>query len=470
MVSASAVPYNRPMRIPVNSLALTVLTSIAAGAEFHTLKPVVEVEEDVYRYQPANNGAGPMWCHGNTCLVRVGEAVFASCIETIPGARPLNNCLPLLFIRSEKGWKQLYKGNGRTREPCPLTVNRKGSVFLSINPTLTKPDVRAGPAKPQLLEFDSRSPHKGFVIHEPRWEGKPPFTEHSYRSFVADGKRGELILFQNIGYKHAEWTFRGSSGKWSAQGKLVWPWGAEYDRPQHIRTCYPAVALKKRAVHFCGVSDIIEPYDAWRAYKKKLTGRAWDYDFRRLFYTWNEDITTRPFSDWVEVASRDKTCGWISPCDMYLAPRGDVFLLWTERALDERLRKRFFPAEKQRYSLQYAIIRNGTVKLRQAIVEGGEGLGGERPGYGRFQVTPEGGLFVFYYVGGSDKTGTSLSEHRLVEILPDGRLGTPLRVKLRNPIPTFFTATVRAGCRPSTILDVYGSVGTTMRYARIRLW
>ena len=26
------------------------------------LRPVVEVEEDVYRYKPADNGAGPMWC------------------------------------------------------------------------------------------------------------------------------------------------------------------------------------------------------------------------------------------------------------------------------------------------------------------------------------------------------------------------------------------------------------------------
>ena len=35
--------------------------------------PVVEIEEDVYSYEPANNGAGPMWCAGSTCLVRVDE-------------------------------------------------------------------------------------------------------------------------------------------------------------------------------------------------------------------------------------------------------------------------------------------------------------------------------------------------------------------------------------------------------------
>ena len=31
------------------------------------LQPVVELEEEVYTYEPANNGAGPMWCSGSTC-------------------------------------------------------------------------------------------------------------------------------------------------------------------------------------------------------------------------------------------------------------------------------------------------------------------------------------------------------------------------------------------------------------------
>jgi hypothetical protein len=43
-----------------------------------------------------------------------------------------------------------------------------------------------------------------------------------------------LILFQNIGYTHAEWAFRDRSGN-SAQGKLVWPDGKEYPKPQPIR-------------------------------------------------------------------------------------------------------------------------------------------------------------------------------------------------------------------------------------------
>src|SRR5262249_6683486 len=139
----------------------------------------------------------------------------------------------------------------------------------------------------------------------PVWQDNPQFTEHSYRSFAADGSTRELILFQNIGYTHAEWTFRDRTGHWSAQGRLKWPWGAEYDKPEPIRVCYPNVALQNRAVYFCGVSDVVEPYKAWRDFKRQLTGKEWDYDFRRLFYTWTPDITSQPFHEWIEIASRD---------------------------------------------------------------------------------------------------------------------------------------------------------------------
>ena len=133
-----------------------------------------------------------------------------------------------------------------------------------------------------------------------------------------------MILFQNIGYTHAEWTFLDRDGRWSARGKLAWPWGAEYDKPQPIRVCYPNVALVDRAVYFCGVSDVVEPYHEWREYKRKLTGRKVGLRLPRLFFTWSDDITTGKFHEWVEIASRDKTCGWISPGDLWVAPDGAV--------------------------------------------------------------------------------------------------------------------------------------------------
>jgi len=439
--------------------------ALGAGAP----RPVVEAEEEVYSFEPANNGAGPMWCHGNTCIVRVGEKIFASGIETLKGVKPLNNCVPLLFERKASGWKLIFRGQGRTREPCPLAAFPDGRVFLSINPTVAPPEARSGPAEPRILEFSAADPSKKPEVLVPLWEGKPPFTEHSYRTFVADGNSKELLLIQNIGYEHAEWTFRDKTGAWSAHGKLVWPWGAEYDKPQRIRLCYPAVALKDRRVYFFGVSDIMEPYLAWRRFKKELTGRTWDYDFRRLFYTWSDDITKGEFHPWREIASRDKTCGWLFPRDLYVAPNGDVFVMWTDRAIDVRLRKKFFPNAVQSYALRYAVIRRGKVIRREVLVLGGEKAGGERPGEGRFHVTPEGRLFAVYYVGGTDKNGRPLAETRLAQINPDGTHGTPVRIPLKTPLQSFFTATIRAGCRPSEVIDLFGAVNRTMRYARIRL-
>ncbi|MGC9319520.1 MAG: hypothetical protein ACP5KN_15925, partial [Armatimonadota bacterium] len=67
--------------------------------------PVVEAEEDVCTYEPADNGADPLWCRSCTCLVRIGDRLFASGLETLPDAKPLNNVRWLLFERTADGWQ-----------------------------------------------------------------------------------------------------------------------------------------------------------------------------------------------------------------------------------------------------------------------------------------------------------------------------------------------------------------------------
>jgi len=196
---------------------------MAGGMSQSSLRPIVEIEEQVYRYEPANNGAGPMWCHGSTSLVRIGEEVFASGLETVGEAKPLNNCRWMLFQRKEDGWRKvLADESGRTREPSPLAGFPDGHLFLSANPTLD-PNAYSGPARPEVLQFDIGAPSRPARTLRPVWSGKPKFTEHSYRSFAADGANRELILFQNIGYTHTEWSFLDSDGRWSAQGQLKWP-------------------------------------------------------------------------------------------------------------------------------------------------------------------------------------------------------------------------------------------------------
>ncbi len=428
----------------------------------------VEAEELVYKYEPPDNGSGPMWCHGNTCIVRFGDNLLASGMETLENEKPYHNTRWVLFERKAEGWELLMKDEKeRTREPSPLGIlNDAGKVLLSVNPTLTEPGIRNGPAEPRILQFNTEDLRAGYETFVPSWDGKPKFTEHSYRTFVVDGRADEYILFQNTGYEEAEWVFIDSKGEMNGLGQLVWPWGADYEKPQPVRICYPAVQLVDREVHFLGVSDIVEPKKAWKDYKFKLTGREWDYEFRRLFYTWSRDISSGQFEEWVEVASREETAGHIFPCDIWRAPDGAVHLLWTEKALDERLHEDFFPQEKQSQALNHAVMKEGEVAFRQSVMlsEESDDL---LPGRGRFQVTPKNRLFVFYHVYGRD---SDYSENRVVEILKDFRLSTSVKVALDWPFRSFFTATVRGGSEPSNVIDVFGEDGQQgMRYASIRI-
>lgn len=448
----------------------SALAAVASGSPLPL--PVVECEEEVYTYTPANNGAGPMWTHGNTCIVRLGDEVFASGIETLPDYKPLNNVRWMLFQRLPEGWKRQARGDGtHEREPCPLVGLPDGRLLLSVNPNACGPEEHDGTASPQVLEFAARAVTKPARALIPVWDREIRFHAHTYRSFATDGPRGETLLIYNTAYDRAYWTFLDAEGRWTHQGALDFPFGKEYDEPQPIRICYPTVALKDRTVHFCGVSDIVEPYKAWREFKQELTKQKWDYDFRRLFYTWCDDIRGKDgFHDWVEVASRDQTCGWIFPCDLHVGGDGQVHILWTERALDERLRPKFFPDRKQSVALNYARIEKGTVVHRLAIhewVEGGPSA--ERPGEGRFHVLPDGRLLVLYYVSGKDATGKALAENRLIEIRDDGTLGPAVRVPLQTPMASFFTATPRAGGAPAAVIDLLGDVGKALRYARIRV-
>lgn len=456
---------------------VNALSSLADPQEVsfkhNILSPQVEAEEEVYQYIPADNGAGPMWCGGSTCMVRTGKRVYASGIETVPEWKILNNCRWMLFERTDDGWKKKLTDNeGRTREPSPIAAFNDGRVFLSANPTLTTPDKRDGPARPEILLFNKPDKQMKYDHLLPVWAGDPPFTEHSYRSLAADGDSDELILFQNIGYTHAEWSFLDSGSKWSSQGKIEWPWGEEYEEPEPIRVCYPNVMLKDRAVYFCGVSDIIEPKKAWREYKREITGKEWDYDFRRLFFTWSDDITSTKFHPWIEIASREKTCGWIFPADLWVGPDGSVHILWTERAIDERLREKFFPDAKQSNALNYAIVRNGNVEIRRTLVVAGEGSGNEIPVSARFHVAPGNRLFVVYFIKGTNSAGQPVAENRILELTEDGIIGSPVVLPLKQPFSSFFTATVRGGSKPSAILDMLGTldgVKNSIHYAKIRI-
>lgn len=456
--------------VPVLWVNLLPLALLSAGEP----SVAVEVEEVVYTYTSANNGASPMWCAGSSCLLRHEDRVFATGLETLSDASPLNNCRWVLFERTETGWVRVHEDEGRTREPAPLVGFHDGRVFVSGNPSLGKgPEPGGGPAEPEILVFDPDKAQTPIQRLVPKWEGQPRFREHSYRSFAADGAGGEFVLFQNIDYGHAEWTFQDRQGNWSRAGKIHWPVGGEYDPPRPLRLCYPNVALRDRAVHFFGVGDIVEPNEAWSKYKYQLTERKWDYVFRRLFYSYTPDIPEKPFGEWIEIASREETAGALWPCDLWLGENDLVHLLWTDRALDERLKETFFPEAEQSHSLNYAVLRGGERVRQTVLLQSTEKNPGLVAGRARFHVTPSGGLYVVAFVSGRDGEGNAVQENRLLELDREGKVKAQVRVPLERPFTNFFTTTPRSGSRPSELLELLGTqMGRqepTIAYARIKL-
>ena len=151
------------------------------------LRPVVEAEEDIYTYTNADNGAGPLWCHGSTCLVRIGDDVFASGLETLPDVKPLNNCRWTLYQRGKSGW-QLQQADpaGRTREPSPAGgLSRRpalpfGQPHADAGGNLRRPGPAGDPAVRR--PSDPKAPFERLL---PVWDGTPAV----HRTFLPQLRR-----------------------------------------------------------------------------------------------------------------------------------------------------------------------------------------------------------------------------------------------------------------------------------------
>lgn len=409
----------------------------------------VEIEEPICRYEPPNNGAGPLWCYGAPLVVRMGNDVFVSIIKTGKDVPPLCNTKWQIWKRSEEGWKVVQQEEDyREREPCPL-MGFDGKLFLSVNPSLAPRGTRYGPCDPHLLEFsldDLSSPPKPI---RPIWAEGATFTDHSYRGAAIEGKSGEILLL-NIDAKDGDqfWAFRDSSGNWVNAGRIHFP----------IRACYPQVALKNRSAHVLAIGDIVEPNEEWRRYKREKTGREWDYVFRRLFYAWSPDISKEGFSEPIEIEDVDATGGYIRNQDMWVDEEGDAHLLYLKQTTVPIIRDRFLPGTPVVVSLEYVLIRRGRVVERRSLIKGGEGIEGEWPTYGRLHATDDGRLLLIYSAGGQNK---------IMQIKPD--ITPPQVIPLKDPFTTFFTNTERGGSNPSRIIDIFG-VGRDsrlLRYAKV---
>jgi len=424
---------------------------------------VVEVEEVVTRYIPANNGAGPLWCYGSTVIARQGNDVYLSIIETGKDVPLLCNTRWQLWHRSANGWKVAgSEKEYRQREPCPVAIFQKGAVFLSVNPSIERPGVKYGLCRPLVVEFDVDEPGGTVKTHQPIWAEGAYFTDHSYRGFAADGAKRELLLL-NINAKTSEQfvSYYDRKSKWHQKGKIKFP----------IRSCYPQVALRDRAAAVMAIGDIVEPVEEWQKLKFEKLKRKWDYVFRRLFYTFTPDIQTSGFVNPIEIDSVEKTGGHINNLDLYIDEAGTDHLLYLKRPHKYSfIRDRYFPGQAMTVHLEYVVVKGGKVLSRRTLAETPQDSKGLGPSFGRFHISSDGTLWVIAAGNYTDGAGSTFGNY-IGRIPSAGSKPTFVRIDLKHPFRTFFTNTPRGGSEPSDVIDLFGIAedSPNLRYARIRL-
>lgn len=435
------------------ALALLALPAVVQSASAAAPAPVVIAEEAVYTLEPPNNGSGPMWSAGCTSILRTGDGVVVSQMETGKDVPLLCNTRWRLLRRTGSGWDCFAEADSyRQREPASLATTGEGALFLNVNDSIEEAGVKYGRTKPHLLRFNFPDPAPEGVPLVPSWRGEPYFTDHSYRGYGADPARSELLML-NIDAKtsveHA--TLMSGEGDTLANGAISFP----------IRSCYPQVGLENRAVHVLAIGDIVEPVEAWRAYKKEQTGNDWDYVFRILHYAWTPDITKEDFRAPIEVANVDATSGHIWNQDLWVSPGGEAYLLYSEREVASALmRDKFFPGKSIIDSLYLAIVKEGVLGARRELIHGTESMA---PGGARFHETPHGTLYAVVYVSGPE------AGNKLLRIHPTDESNTLIPIPLERPFSSFSLASKRAGVSPSNTIDLLGQEGNTLYYAEVAL-
>ena len=426
------------------------------------VEPIVEIEEVVATCLPPDNGAGPLWCYGAPVMVRQGDTIYVSVMETGKGVPLLSNTRWRLFRRDARGWQLIQQPDGfRHREPCPVVSLGSDRLLLSVNPSTEPPGTKYGRCDPHLLLFDIQQISRAPDVLRPPWPKSAHFSDHSYRGIAADSNHGEFLVLNIDATTNAQrWAFGMADGTFPRTGTISFP----------IRACYPQVAIRDRAAHVMAIGDVVEPNREWQAFKKQQTGREWDYVFRRLFYTETPDIRRTDFAAPVEIDSVDATGGHIANLDLWVDPKGSAHLLYLKTNISPVIRDRFFPGRDIATTLEHVELTGCKVARRTTLFSGGE-KSSETCQYARFHSAADGTLWVIERVSGSRPDGSRFDENRVFAIRPEQARMTPIPLALNTPFSTYFTAAERGGNRPSNVLDLFGigADGETLRYARVRI-
>jgi hypothetical protein len=219
------------------------------------------------------------------------------------------------------------------------------------------------------------------------------------------------------------------------------------------------------------IGDIVEPVKEWQKLKFEKLKREWDYVFRRLFYTYTDNIRTSGFRVPIEIDSVEETCGHISNLDLYVDEKGAAHLLYLKRPHQYAfIRDKYFPDQPMTVHLEYVIAKDGKIVSSKTLAEtlrDGRGIG---PSFGRFHISEAGELYVIV-AGMGIEEGQRTFGNYIGRVRADEDKTKFERIELKHPFHNFFTNTPRGGSRPSDVIDLFGIADDhpNLRYARIRI-
>ena len=337
------------------------------------------VVEKVCDTRPWQNGAGPMWSYGNSCVVRVGDRVFFTTNLVEEGREPHNNTSMVLYEKKDGGpWRQVYDDAGLyQREPCQLLYLGDGRLALFTAPTRDSypPEeiTAVVPSVPKVYLFDiTDGVKKCGELVLPWDEADYPFRSHTYRGCARDAVTGSLF-FDCIYYPPDTDGFHcysvlDASFRPIRMSKLEFP----------ERGLYHNVAVRGGETYLFATTGVKELHEDRAAYKEQMGG--FDWVCQKLYMKYTPDVTKEEFGPTQVVCDLSATSGWVSNLDCCF-DGDDVLFLAEEKNIDEAyMRDRFFPQEKLKSELVLYRYRGGSCTARTTVDVWNEGEG-PRPLY-----------------------------------------------------------------------------------------
>ncbi len=420
--------------------------------------------------QDFNNGSGPAWSHGNSPLVRRGDRVFCTNSRVIPGREPFNHTsLELYEKRGDAPWERVFYDEGVfQREPCPVVL-AGDKLLVTVNPTARayapEEPSRVVPCTPLLYVFDVSGEVRLEKIRPMPWDPEQyNFLDHSYRGGAVDNITGDLF-FDNLHYPP------------DSEGEHI---SALLDRELNpvrledlifpARSCYHNIALRGGEAYVFAVQDIVEPNAEWLAYKRQVTGQAWDYDFRIIYMNYASDLRSGDFAPSVRVCDREATCGWTDNLDCCYTADGDMVLAVREQNVAKRfMRDHFFPQEKLYSCLRVYRFSHGELQESFTVDEASEESSSAVHYRGFFHTAADGSIHLFWV----KETEEGEKDAASVDGMACGTYQMPLAAResryLTPQTGYLFGSKVRLGAVPDDRVDLLWYTGSELRYACMEL-